>query len=119
MIGWTLGMAAVLSAASGVDSTRVGLPAPVDHAAQEQDAAPVDGDDRVELNSAHPSELRRLPGIGEKRANAIVRARRERPFRRPADITRVPGIGRRIFRRLKPLIKVVAPGEAGQDLVEG
>ena len=48
----------------------------------------------VDINTADAYDLRRLPGIGEKRAAAII-ADRERngPFRFPEEISRVEGIG--------------------------
>jgi competence protein ComEA len=49
---------------------------------------------RVALNRADWQELMNLPGIGEARARAIVRDRRERgPFKSPEALTRVHGIG--------------------------
>lgn len=49
--------------------------------------------DRIDLNRASTTELMRLPGIGEKRALAIVAARTRQPFRRPEDVLAVKGIG--------------------------
>ncbi len=60
----------------------------------------------VDLNEATLSQLLDLPGIGPKRAEAIVQFRQERPFRRPADLMRVKGIGRKLYARIKPLVQV-------------
>ncbi|MEO1481299.1 MAG: helix-hairpin-helix domain-containing protein [Myxococcota bacterium] len=65
----------------------------------------------LDLNSATIAELVTLPGVGEQRARAIVQFRTRRPFRRPADLMRVPGIGRRLYFRLKPWVRVLAPAE--------
>lgn len=49
----------------------------------------------VDINTADVAALRAIPGIGEKRAEAIVAWRDENgPFRRVADLERVPGLGR-------------------------
>jgi competence protein ComEA len=64
----------------------------------------------VILNAADENELRRLPGIGEKRANAILslRARLGR-FRAVEDLLKVKGIGRATIKRLRPLLRLDAP----------
>ena len=57
----------------------------------------------VVLNRADAAELRRLPGVGAKRAEAILalRARLGR-FRRPSDLLRIKGIGPRTLERMLP-----------------
>ncbi len=67
-------------------------------------------DGKVILNLAREDDLRRLPGIGPSRAQAIL-ALRERlgRFKRPEDLLRVRGIGRRSLARLRPLIVVDPP----------
>jgi competence protein ComEA len=49
--------------------------------------------DRIDLNRAGIVELMRLPGVGEKRAQAIVAARTKQPFKKPEDVLVVKGIG--------------------------
>jgi len=65
-------------------------------------------DDPVILNTANVDDLRRLPGIGEKRANAIValRARLGGRFRAVDDLLKVKGIGRTTLKRLRPLVRL-------------
>ena len=60
-------------------------------------------DDPVILNTAAADDLRRLPGIGQKRADAILalRARLGR-FRAIEDLLKVKGIGRATLKRLRP-----------------
>jgi competence protein ComEA len=67
-------------------------------------------DDPVILNTAAIDDLRRLPGIGQKRADAIValRARLGR-FRAIEDLMKVKGIGRAMLKRLRPLVRLDAP----------
>jgi competence protein ComEA len=57
--------------------------------------------DRVDLNRAGIQELMRLPGVGERRAQAIVAHRARQPFRRPEDVVAVKGLGRAWFARVK------------------
>jgi competence protein ComEA len=65
--------------------------------AQEMPKAP------VILNRAEAAELRRLPGVGAKRAEAILALRqRLGRFRRPSDLLRVKGIGPRTLERMLP-----------------
>jgi competence protein ComEA len=49
--------------------------------------------ERIDLNRAGVTELMRLPGVGEKRAQAIVSARGKAPFKRVEDVLVVKGIG--------------------------
>ncbi|MBP9113844.1 MAG: helix-hairpin-helix domain-containing protein [Polyangiaceae bacterium] len=64
-------------------------------------------DDVIVLNKASPDDLRKLPGIGAKRAEAIVQLRtRLGRFQRVEDLMRVRGIGRKMFVRLKPFVKL-------------
>jgi competence protein ComEA len=70
----------------------------------------------VNLNTASAFELSLLPGIGSRKAVAIVEHRQKRPFRFPEQIVKVKGIGRGTFRRLKPFL--VVEGETTLRLVE-
>jgi competence protein ComEA len=64
-------------------------------------------DDPVYLNDATVDDLRRLPGVGEKRALAILELRRKLGhFKQVEDLLRVKGIGRSTLRRLRPLVRV-------------
>lgn len=60
----------------------------------------------VDLNTAGMSQLMKLPGIGPRRAQDIIRHRLLYGFRRPADLMRIKGIGRRTYFKLKPLVRV-------------
>ena len=61
-------------------------------------------DGKVILNRADASELRRLPGIGAKRAEAIVALRQKLGgrFKRVSDLLRVKGIGPKGLKKLEP-----------------
>jgi competence protein ComEA len=87
-------------------ATAASAPASAPHAGQGS-ASP---DDPVILNSAASEDLRRLPGIGQKRADAILalRARLGR-FRAIEDLLKVKGIGRATLKRLRPLVRLDPP----------
>ncbi len=63
----------------------------------------------VDLNQASLSELVALPGVGEKRAEEIMRYRAAHPFRRLSDLLRVRGFGRRSYFKLKPYLRLGPP----------
>ena len=67
-------------------------------------------DDPVYLNQADETELRRLPGVGTKRAEAIVALRaRVGRFHRVEDLMRVKGIGRTAIKKWRPLVRLESP----------
>ena len=62
---------------------------------------------KVDINAADAKLLETLPGIGETRAQAIVRYREEHgPFKRVDDIVAVPGIGSSTLEGLRDLVEV-------------
>jgi competence protein ComEA len=66
----------------------------------------------VNLNTATEEELCSLPGIGPARARAIIEFREAHGgFRSISQLMRIKGIGRSMFRRLRPLVTVEAPGQ--------
>lgn len=70
-------------------------------------------DSPVVLNTATQDDLERLPGIGPKRAQAILAQRaRQGRFRQIEDLMKVKGIGRATIRRLRPLVRVDPPPES-------
>ncbi|MDP4097028.1 helix-hairpin-helix domain-containing protein [Paenibacillus sp. P96] len=61
----------------------------------------------VNINSASAAELMELPGIGEKKAQAIVEYRNAHgPFKQPEDLEQVKGIGPKMLLKMKPYIKL-------------
>jgi competence protein ComEA len=62
--------------------------------------------ERIDLNRASVSELMRLPGVGEKKAQAIVAHRQRQPFRRPEDVVAVKGLGPGWFQKVKANLTV-------------
>ncbi len=67
----------------------------------------------VYLNHASVDELRRLPGVGPKRAEAILVLRqRLGRFHRVEDLLRVKGVGRSTLKKWRPLVRLDAPPSA-------
>jgi competence protein ComEA len=63
----------------------------------------VTAEGKVILNAASAEELTRLPGVGMKRAQAIVLLRTKlKRFKHPSDLLRVKGIGSRGLSRMLP-----------------
>jgi competence protein ComEA len=83
-------------------------------------AGAVTADGRVILNLAGALELQRLPGIGAKRAAAILELRRRvGRFRRTSDLLRVKGIGRRTLERMSPQLVLDAPPQGATGAATG
>jgi competence protein ComEA len=88
--------------------------APAEHASEAPSAVAATvtratPDDPVDLNTARIEDLRRLPGVGAKRAEAILALRAHLPggrFRQIEDLLKVKGIGRAMIKRLHPLIRI-------------
>ena len=66
-----------------------------------------DPDPRLDLNSATKEELMELPGIGEAKAEAILRYRRESgDFEYIEELMNISGIKGAAFEKLKDLVRV-------------
>lgn len=73
-------------------------------------------DTPVYINHATVEELRRLPGVGAKRAEAILALRqRLGRFHRVEDLMRVKGVGRTTLKKWRPLVRLDAPPSAGEQ----
>jgi competence protein ComEA len=94
--------AAAAPAEPSVDAAPSPLPPPaIAHGAHATE------DDPVYLNEATLEDLRRLPGVGPKRAMAIVTLRTQLGrFRQIEDLLRVKGIGRATLKKLRPLVRL-------------
>jgi competence protein ComEA len=61
----------------------------------------------ININTATPAELEKLPGIGKATAERIVAQREQHgPFRRPEHLMMVRGISDRKFREIRSMIVV-------------
>jgi competence protein ComEA len=71
----------------------------------------ITADGKVILNRAGVDDLRRIPGVGPKRAQAIVdlRARLGGRFKRLADLLRVKGIGTRSLKKMEAYVVLDVP----------
>ncbi len=66
---------------------------------------------QIDLNSASLDQLSTLPGIGEKKAEAILEYRTEKGgFTSVEELKEVKGIGDRLFEKIKPRIRLSAEG---------
>ena len=64
-----------------------------------------------ELNKANKSELMQIKGIGESKADAIIKERKHGKFKSFEDFTRVKGIGESAANNVKHDIKSTAKKE--------
>lgn len=98
--------AAPLAAPNSSVTVASGLPAPVTPAPDQPGTPQPPGitpDGKVVLNVASADELTKLPGVGMKRALAIVALRTKlKRFKHPSDLLRVKGIGPRGLQRMLP-----------------
>ena len=68
--------------------------------------------EKIDLSRAGVVELMRLPGVGQRRAQAIVAQRTRQPFRKVEDVLAVKGLGPAWLAKVKGNV-VVGGGGAG------
>ena len=82
----------------------------VDAGAPSPSTSAVTADGKVILNLATEDDLRKLPGVGPKKAQAIIALRSKLgKFSRPEDLLRVKGIGRKKLAKLRPRLLIDPP----------
>lgn len=70
----------------------------------------------IDLNRASVDELTSLPGIGQKRAEAILAFRESHGgFQNVAQLLKIKGIGRAMLRKLRDLVTISSPGGNAAD----
>jgi competence protein ComEA len=72
----------------------------------------------IDLNQADVDALCRLPGIGRKKAEAIVALRERRPFTRVTQLLQVKGIGPKTLQKLKPRIVISLASDPPKAMTE-
>lgn len=55
----------------------------------------------VNINTASQAKLCMLPGIGPKKAQAIIEQRTRKPFGQPAELLQIKGISQKLFNKIK------------------
>jgi competence protein ComEA len=92
------------SAAPAASERQAGGEPPATDAGTPAPNAGLTADGKVILNLAGPDQLRKLPGVGEKRAHAIVALRTKLGgrFKRVTDLLRVKGIGPKGLKKMEP-----------------
>lgn len=60
----------------------------------------------VNLNTATKKELMTLDGIGDKKAEEIIKYREKTPFQKIEDLKNIKGIGDKLFDKIKDKIEV-------------
>ena len=74
---------------------------------EENESSPAEKGGKININKASKEELMSLPGVGESRAEDIIRYREEQgSFQNIEDIMRVSGIKEGLFEKIKDLITV-------------
>lgn len=102
-------MAAVNMAAALEDGQKVYIPALGEAASggAAEGNTPMEDTGRVRINQASKESLMTLPGIGEKKAEAIIAYREKTgPFKTEEDLMQVPGIKAGIYDKIKDLIDI-------------
>ena len=54
----------------------------------------------ININKADKETLASLPGIGDKKAEAIIEYRKDHPFKDIEDLQNVKGIGPKVYKKL-------------------
>lgn len=116
------GASASLNAPAEPPDAAVGAPTPAVVPSDAGTAPPATSraraspEDPVYLNQADANDLRRLPGVGAKRADAILTLRRQLGrFHRVEELLRVKGVGRTTLRKWRPLVRLEAPSASAKD----
>lgn len=99
-----------VSAGSGLSETSASPQGRAGSGIAEAPPAPRSSDGRIILNTATEADFDRLPGVGPKRAQEIVKLReRLGRFRRVSDLLRIRGVGPKTLKKWQDLIVLDPP----------
>ncbi|OKP78445.1 hypothetical protein A3844_05100 [Paenibacillus helianthi] len=99
----TAGSSGTAAAGNGAAATAVASEADASGSTVPSGQASAEG--KINVNTADAAALMNLPGIGEKKAQAIIDYRSSKgAFRSLADLGGVKGIGPKMLEKLKPLV---------------
>ena len=74
---------------------------------KEEDSSGKTSDGKIDINTATLEELQTLPGIGQSKAESIVRYREEKgKFKKEEDLMEIEGIKNGVFQKIKDKIVV-------------
>lgn len=105
MIGWFVFGSVRPSDTWRVEVERTDSPEYSTPAREDEEADSLLEGEVIELNTADVADLKRLPGVGSTRAQAIVEYRQEHgTFRSVEDLLNVDGIGPGILEKLRPFV---------------
>ena len=62
--------------------------------------------DIIDINNASKDQLMKLPSVGDKTSDSIIKYREENPFKDFKDLLNVPGIGKKRLESFKGLISI-------------
>lgn len=76
------------------------------------------GEAKIHFNTSSAKNLSKAPGITPEIAEAIVKSRKKKAFKKPEDLLNVPGINKEVLKKINPqmgvegdLYTVPRPGE--------
>ena len=97
----SLNLAAVLT-----DEGKIYVPS-IEESGGNREISGEQSDGKINLNTASLNDLLELPGIGEKKAEAILKFREEKGgFQKIEDLLLIEGIKEGVFNKIKDLIRI-------------
>ena len=108
LVFFLLGMVLYYSGFSAVYASKKETPSQI----PEQTVLP-DTVIKIDIRTASPEQLDLLPGIGPKKAQAILDYRNKKQFESPEELLNVKGIGNKTLENLRPMLLGFGTDRAG------